>query len=69
MGTDVDMLLSLGMPVMRRGSVRLDVGNIGSVQTWYTKGSSVWGCLSIELYSSLVVQVKIIHTLLYLEEK
>ena len=52
MGTDVDMLLSLGMPVMRRGSVRLDVGNIGSVQTWYTKGSSVWGCLSIELYLS-----------------
>lgn len=38
MGTDVDMLLSLGRTVMRRGSVRLDVGNIGSVQTCYTKG-------------------------------
>lgn len=69
MGTDVDMLLSLGMPVIRRGSVRLDVGNTGSVQTWYIKGSSVWGCLSRELYLSLVVQVKIIHTLLYQEEK
>lgn len=38
MGADVDMLLSLGMPVMRRGSVRVDVGNIGSVQTCHTKG-------------------------------
>lgn len=68
MGTDVDMLLSLGRTVMRRGSVRLDVGNIGVCKLVIQREFGV-GMLVNRTVFILVVQVKIIHALLYLERE